>query len=343
MYFPQHTPLFRALLDAIAGHPIAIIGHARPDGDCIGSQIALARVLRALGHEVLCVNGDPVPRRLQYLLTPETPFYRPTDIPPAFPQSEISNLKSEIYSAIFVDCSDHDRAGAKVRHRFPAPIGSIDHHLSHATFAPHTIVIPTAAATCEILTGIFLDLALPIDPITAKALYAGINTDTGQFRFGSTAPLTFKLASELVARGADPAEAGYEIYERESWGKLQLLQSFLGTLKLECANRACIGILPDGIFEKTNTTAEDTEGLVDYARCIDGVEIGVLIEERPDGTVKASLRAKNPAMRVDLIAAQFGGGGHACAAGLNYKKPIPTAEFREKLIAAITAQLATIR
>jgi len=414
MYFPTHTPLFRSLLSAIAGRPIAIVGHARPDGDCIGAQIALARVLRALGHETLCVNADPVPRRLRYLLTPETPFHRPDDIPsgtgssgtgcqpvgsevaraaspcsetnhrqaapatqsrsglwplsekrrdaastfheqaarathpthpaPSSParQRPIQNPKSKIqnFHAIFVDCSDHDRAGAKARHRFPAPVGSIDHHLSNIAFAAHNIVAPAAAATCEILAGIFLDLALPIDPATAKALYAGINTDTGQFRFASTTPLTFALASELVSRGADPAEAGYEIYERESWGKLQLLQTFLRTLTLECDNRACIGILPNGIFEKTNTTAEDTEGLVDYARCIDGVEIGVLIEERPDRTIKASLRAKNPAMRVDLIAAQFGGGGHACAAGLNHKTPIPTEEFRARLLAAITTQLA---
>ena len=392
MYFPTHTPLFRALLDALPARPIAIIGHARPDGDCIGSQIALARVLRALGHEAICVNGDPVPRRLRYLLPPDLPFHRPDELrsstgfqpvgliggmgilpmivfgtragsPCYFCGGAVHGLEARAtfqthglaaratqpaqpstdWRAIYVDCSDHDRAGAKAKLRFPAPIGCIDHHLSNIGFTPHNIIAPDAAATCEILAGIFLDLNLPIDPITAKALYAGINTDTGQFRFNSTTPLTFKLAAELVARGADPSEAGYEIYERESWGKLQLLQTFLGTLKLECANRACIGILPNGIFEKTNTTAEDTEGLVDHARCIDGVEIGVLIEERPDGAIKASLRAKNPAMRVDLIAAQFGGGGHACAAGLNYKTPIPTEEFRARLIAAITAQLAAAR
>ena len=88
---------------------------------------------------------------------------------------------------------------------------------------------------------------------------------------------------------------------------------------MECGGRVCIGTLPLGVFAGTGTTAEDTEGLVDYARSIDGVDIGVLIEERPDGAVKASLRAKDPLCRLDLVAAQFGGGGHACAAGLNLK------------------------
>ena len=154
-------------------------------------------------------------------------------------------------------------------------------------------------------------------PQTAQALYAGILTDTGQFRFNSTSRRCFLLAGELVARGAAPAEAGYELYERESVGKLQLLQRFLSSLRIECGGRVCIGRLPEALFAATGTGGEDTEGLVDYARSIEGVEIGVLIEERPGGALKASLRAKDPACRVDLIAAQFHGGGHACAAGLN--------------------------
>ncbi|MDR1010843.1 MAG: DHH family phosphoesterase [Opitutaceae bacterium] len=340
MYFPELTPRFRALLADIAGKPIAVIGHARPDGDCIGSQVALARVLRTLGHATTCINGDPVPRRLQYLLTPETPFHSTGNIPP--PPAASPEIPAADWTAIFVDCADHERGGAKARLRFPAPAGCIDHHLSNASYAAHNIVDPAAAATCEMLAGIFLDLALPIDAETARALYAGINTDTGQFRFACTTPRTFKLAAELVARGASPSEAGYEIHERESWGKLQLLENFLRSLKLECDGRACIGVLPDGIFEKTGATVEDTEGLVDYARCIDGVEIGVLIEERP-GAIKASLRAKNPAMRVDRIAALFGGGGHACAAGLNLKNAPAAARFRAELLAAIAAQLAAIK
>jgi phosphoesterase RecJ-like protein len=106
---------------------------------------------------------------------------------------------------------------------------------------------------------------------------------------------------------------------------------------MECRGRVCIGRLPAGIFAETGSSVEDTEGLVDYARCIEGVEIGVLIEERPDGVIKASLRSKNPVYRMDRIAAQFNGGGHACAAGLNLK--MEAGEFYARLVAVLTTQI----
>ncbi|MDR0902838.1 MAG: bifunctional oligoribonuclease/PAP phosphatase NrnA [Opitutaceae bacterium] len=326
-FTPALSARFAGLLASIAGQRIAVVGHARPDGDCIGSQIALARVLRARGHEVVCVNGDPVPRRLQYLVG-DMPVVLTADTPPGD------------WTAIFVDCADHMRGGARARKRFPAPAAVIDHHLSNTGFSACDIIDATSAAACEILAGLFLDNAIDIDPATARALYAGIVTDTGMFRFNSTTRRTFMLAAELVARGASPSEAGYEIYERESPGKLRLLQRFLESLSFECGGRVCIGLLPDGVFEQTGADAEDTEGLVDYARCIDGVDIGVLVEERA-GAVKASFRAKNPAFRVDQIAAQFGGGGHACAAGLNLKGGT-LADFRPRLIAALAAQFAAL-
>ncbi len=283
-------------------------------------------MLRATGHDVYCVNGDATPRRLQYLVE-GMPFVRPIDI----------GADDERIS-LWVDCADAGRAGDKARERFARPFFNIDHHLSNIGYARYNFIDAQAAATAEILAGIFLDLDLPIDELTAKALYAGIMTDTGQFRFSSTTRRTFLITAELVARGASPAEAGDEIYERESLGKLQLLQRFLASLRLDCGGLVCVGSLPNGIFEETGTTVEDTEGLVDYARAIDGVEIGVLIEERP-GALKASLRCKNPIYRVDQVAAQFGGGGHACAAGLNLKN-VSLAEFRPKLLGALAEQIA---
>jgi phosphoesterase RecJ-like protein len=312
----------------LQGRRLAVVGHARPDGDCIGSQVALARMLRALGHDVICVNTDAVPRRLQYLVG-DLSFVRPHDVAPG-----------DDRLSLWVDCADHLRAGEKARERFPAPFFNIDHHLSNNAYAQHNFIDAGAAAAAEILAGVFLDSGLPIDALTAKALFAGIMTDTGQFRFSSTTRRTFLITAELVSLGANPAEAGGEIYERESFGKLKLLQSFLASLQLDCGGVVCIGSLPGGIFQKTGTDVEDTEGLVDYARAIDGVEVGVLIEERP-GAIKASLRCKNPLYRVDQVAAQFGGGGHACAAGLNIKN-ISVAEFRPQLLGALATQIARV-
>lgn len=326
-FYPELSARFSALLPKLAGKKIAVIGHARPDGDCIGSQVALARVLKSKGFDVICVNPDSVPRRLQFLATDMT-FLRADDVP------------SGDCVAIYADCADQERAGEKAKNRFPKAAVSIDHHISNTRFGEENFIDVASAATCEILAGIFLDCGLPIDARTAQALFAGIMTDTGQFRFNSTTRRTFMLAAELVELGASPAAAGGEIYERESAGKLQLVQRFLSSFKMECGGRVCIGVLPDGVFAETGTTAEDTEGLVDYARAIDGVDIGVLIEERP-GMIKASLRSKNPVFRVDQIAANFNGGGHACAAGLNMKN-ITLAEFRPRLIAALEAQIARV-
>ena len=328
-FYPQLSAEFARLLATLAGRKIAIVGHARPDGDCIGAQVALARVLATRGHDVVCINPDAVPRRLLFLV--EGMAFIRTDEALKLPDDR---------TAIFVDCADHARAGERLKAKFPAPVAVVDHHLSNVGFAAANLVDSASAATCEILAGVFFDNGLPVDAQTAQALYTGILTDTGQFRFNSTSRRCFLLAGELVARGAHPAEAGFELYERETEGKLKLLQRFLGSLRLECGGRVCIGTLPAGIFEETGSNAEDTEGLVDYARSIEGVDIGALIEERPSGAVKASLRAKEPAFRVDLVAAQFNGGGHACAAGLNLKTGAEN--FYSRLVAALAQRLAAV-
>ncbi len=328
-FYPTLSAEFARLLDAIKGRKLAVIGHARPDGDCIGAQVALARVLAARGHDVICVNPDPIPRRLLFL-TRDTTFYR-TDAVLKVPNDR---------SPIFVDCADHARAGERLKAYYAAPVAVIDHHLSNVGYAEFNLVDSSSAATCEILAGVFFDNGLTVDAPAAQALFTGIMTDTGQFRFASTSRRCFVLAGELVARGASPLEAGSELYERETEGKLRLLQHFLASLRVECAGRVCIGVLPAGIFEQTGSSTEDTEGLVDYARSIDGVDIGALIEERPDGSIKASLRGKDPAYRLDLVAAKFNGGGHACAAGLNLKTGAEN--FYERLVAAFAERLRAV-
>lgn len=328
-FYPAFASEFGRLLKLLAGRKVAVVGHARPDGDCIGSIVGLARVLTAAGHDVTCVNADAVPRRLEFLV-PGMRFLRPDDV-----------LQDPTdYAAIFVDCADQSRVGERLKLRFPRPLANIDHHLSNVGYAEINLVDSGSAATCEMLTGFVLDEGLSVDAQAAQALYTGIVTDTGQFRFASTSRRTFLLAAELMGRGANPPQVGLELYERESINKLELLQRYLKSLRMECDGRVCIGILAPGAFEETGTTAEDTEGLVDYARAVDGVAVGVLIEERNDGSVKASLRGKNAAYRLDQIAGQFNGGGHASAAGLSLKHGAEN--FYPRLVAALAKQIAIV-
>ncbi len=329
IFFPEHHDGFREALEGFRGKPVAVMGHLRPDGDCIGSVIAMTRMLNAsdYGIDAIGINRDPTPVNLKSFVG-DTPFYVGGE----------PSLNGHV--PVSVDCADDKRMGNTLRGQFEKIVVNVDHHVSNTSFGEFNFISSDASATAEILAGLFLDLDLPIDPVTAQALYIGIATDTGQFRFASTTPQVFEICCQLCGRGADPAKAAFALYENESFAKLGLLQRFLASLQREFNGRVCVGELHLGDFKETGALAEDTEGLVDYARAIEGVDVGILVEERDDG-VKASLRAKDPVYRVHEIARQFNGGGHACAAGLNVKrKSVP--KFRRELMDALEQHLASI-
>jgi phosphoesterase RecJ-like protein len=327
--YPQLRDAFSRLLAACSGRRVVVIGHARPDGDCIGSQVAVARLLRGRGVDAVCCNPDPVPRRLEFLVPADMSFV------------SLEAALAEERAAIFVDCADRNRASLRFAEAFPRPLGNFDHHLSNPNYAEFNLVDTPSAATAEILAGLVQDAGLSLDPVIAMGLYTGIATDTGQFRFAATTERTFRLAAALLAAGADPALMGLELYERETFGKLQLLQRFLASLETCADGRVCIGLLPEGVYEETGTNTEDAEGLVDYARSVDGVEIGALVEVRK-GAIKGSLRAKHADYRVDQLAARFNGGGHACAAGLNVKGE-SLESFLPRFRAALIAQVEAVQ
>lgn len=327
MFFSERANQFKQIIAQLSTHKVAVIGHLRPDGDCVGSQVALCRVLNQLGIAAIAINADPVPRTLQ-------PFIGDT------PWSTLQECSAANHVAIYVDCADAMRCGTVIREAFPHAMVNIDHHLSNAAYAEWNLIEDYASATAEILAGIFLDLDLPIDAVTAQALYIGIATDTGQFRFPSTSPQVFKICSALIDRGANPSGAAHILYENQSIYRIELLQRFLKSLRLECAGRACIGKLTEADYAQTKALREDAEGFVDYARGVQGVDIGIIMEER-NGGVKCSLRAKDPKFRVDKLAQQFEGGGHACAAGLSVAAE-STDSFYPKLIKAVNKHLSSI-
>lgn len=319
LYLPAEAQAFAEALESLRGKRLAVLGHVRPDGDCIGSQVGLARVLTAMGWDVVCYNEHRVPPNCQ-------PFVGDTRFESAAGPLETDRI------ALAVDCADRRRLGERLEAAFPEVYINVDHHISNDRYARHNLIVGSASATAEMLAAFFLTLGLPIDAIAAQALYVGIATDTGQFRFSSTTRDTFAICCRLMDHGADPSAAALALYEQESPAKLALLQRFLASFRLVCGGRACIGIIDNADWRATGAAKEDTEGLVDYARAIAGVEIGVLIEERGE-SVKGSFRAKDPRQRVDQLARQFNGGGHACAAGFNPQCSL--AELLPRLIAAL--------
>lgn len=326
-YFSEQSSQFAKIVEAFNGYKIAVIGHMRPDGDCIGSIVAVTRLLNSIGIQAVGVNRDPVPQSLRVFVG-DTPLLL------------ASELQPEGYLAVTVDCADYKRIGDRLMELFPEIELNIDHHISNKNYARNNIVIDSACATAEILSGIYLDNEYSFDACIAQSLYVGIATDTGQFRFPSTTQATFEIARQLCEHGANPAGAALELYENESFEKIKLLQNFLGSLQMKFDNRVCIGLIKNGVYEDTGASVDDSEGLVDYARAIKGVDIGVLLEDRK-GFLKGSLRAKNPFYRVDQVANLFNGGGHACAAGLNVENS-SIDEFLPKLSVAIKNHLDTL-
>lgn len=323
-FYPEQSAVFAQSIESLKGKKVAVLGHQRPDGDCIGSIVAVVRLLKSQGIEAVGLNRDEVPNTLESFVG-DTPLFKADDFTP------------DGHVAVTVDSADFRRVGDRLNELFPEVALNVDHHISNREYAKANIVIATASATAEILAGFYLDLGYEIDAVTAQALYVGIATDTGQFRFPSTTPETFEIARRLCECGARPAVAAHELYERESFAKIKLLQNFLDSLTMEFDNRVCVGLIEDGVYDETGATIDDSEGLVDYARSIEGVDLGVMIENR-DGAIKGSLRAKNPFYRVDQVAKIFGGGGHACAAGLNVENS-SIKEFYPKLMKAIGEHL----
>ena len=321
--FLSESASFAELIRQFEGFSVLVLGHRRPDGDCIGSQVALTRILRAMGINAIAVNNDPVPRTLQKFVG-DTPFTDP------------QGIEAGDYKIVTVDCADHARVGDELRERFPSVFLNVDHHVSNTKFAEHNFVLSDASATGEILAKFFFDSDLEVDQTTADALYLGICTDTGQFCYSGTNAAVFEVCRKLCESGCNPSMVAHELYEREKPGRIQLLQKFLASFRMEFNDSVCIGSIREDFYQETGTKPEDAENFVDYARSLEGVEIGVLVEDR-NGKLKGSFRAKDKKYRVDLLAKQFSGGGHACAAGFNVD--VPFDEFYPSLVNSIGEHL----
>ena len=321
--FLSESASFAELIRQFEGFSVLVLGHRRPDGDCIGSQVALTRILRAMGINAIAVNNDPVPRTLQKFVG-DTPFTDP------------QGIEAGDYKIVTVDCADHARVGDELRERFPSVFLNVDHHVSNTKFAEHNFVLSDASATGEILAKFFFDSDLEVDQTTADALYLGICTDTGQFCYSGTNAAVFEVCRKLCESGCNPSMVAHELYEREKPGRIQLLQKFLASFRMEFNDSVCIGSIREDFYQETGTKPEDAENFVDYARSLEGVEIGVLVEDR-NGKLKGSFRAKDKKYRVDLLAKQFSGGGHACAAGFNVD--VPFDEFYPNLVNSIGEHL----
>ena len=276
-----------------------IVSHISPEGDAIGSSIALALGLEKMGKSVYVLNRDPVPDILKFL-----------------PSAKIVTRKipSGKFDVMFiVDCPNMERTGLKnLRAKITV---TIDHHLLLSQVIPKqslNLIDPKASATGELVYKLLHSLHVTIDKAIATNLYTAILTDTGGFRYSNTTPESLKIASRLVAAGADPWEITKEVYENFSFNRLRLVSLCLPTIEKK-GKITSITVTRD-MFKKTKTSIEDTESIVDFPRQIKGSEVALLFREDRKNLYKISFRSKGK-VNVAKIAKTFGGGGHANAAG----------------------------
>jgi phosphoesterase RecJ-like protein len=308
------------------GRRFAVTSHVRPDGDSLGSVLAMGWILRQLGKEVRLILADPVPAIYAFL--------------PGIDQLETAGDETEpadVDVVVVVDCSDLDRIG-RVRALLPAEalVVNIDHHLGNEYAGPK-YVRTEAAATGELLYELARHLGLEVDRDTATCLYTALLTDTGSFRFANTTAGTLHIAADLLARGVSPGAVAERVYDVRPLASLRLLAEALATLQLTPDGRVAWLQMDEGMLNRHHVDASETEGLVNYARAVAGVRIGILFRGvGPSGT-RVSWRSR-PGYDVSRIAAQFGGGGHANAAGCDMAQPLEAA-----VAAGVAAALAAIR
>jgi phosphoesterase RecJ-like protein len=300
-----------------------VLTHYRPDGDAVGSQLALTILLKNLGKHVEAWNDDEVPAKFHFL-----PHYRLITKPPDKPR--------DFDVVIAIDVSTWQRVGtAAQRIGQKKHFINIDHHVSNEKFAAINWIVPEAPAAGQIAYQLINRGGFTLTKDMATCLFAAISTDTGSFTFNNTTADSLRVAAELIETGINVGEICRQVYESYPYARVQLLQLALADLKLADHKRIAYFWLTREMFEESGAKREDTEGLIDYARAIDGVLVAVLFEELTEpGTIRISLRSKHPQLDVNSIARRFGGGGHHAAAGARLTGT--PAEVETKVLAAIS-------
>lgn len=278
-----------------------LVSHILPDGDSIGSLLALGEALRQMGKEVRLLSPHPVSKRYIFL-------------------EGSSSISQELAydhcsTVVVLDSSDLERTGQFKEQLAGAQcLVNIDHHPTNRNYGTLNLVEPGAAATGELLYHLFISLGVKITGSMAAALYVAIATDTGSFKYDNTTPETHRIVAALLEQGGlNPAWIAQRIFDERPLSFFLLLKEALATLEID--NHLCIATLAVGsdMLEKYNVSIEEIEGLINFTRNIEGVELGILFYVESDREIKVGFRSKKA--DVSILAGRLNGGGHARAAG----------------------------
>lgn len=294
------------------GESFLVTAHANPDGDAVGSTVALGHMLQRLGKQVVLYNATPLPEAFSWL---ELPCPLLTSLPEELPQW-----------VVVLDCGSADRVSEEFTQKVPAQrIVNIDHHKGNPEFGTVNWVDPEQPAVGAMLAELCLEIGLTMDGPLAEAIYLAMSTDTGFFTYGNTTPECLELAAQLMRNGLDVAEVVHNIRDRWSENRMRLWAEIMGDVRLHLDGNLAVVSISRETFERTGTTREDAEGVINFVRRLEGVRVATLIREEDSGTCKISMRSHGED-DVRQVAVAFGGGGHTNAAGATLNMSLQEAE-----------------
>lgn len=280
---------------------IYICSHVKPDGDNIGSLLALAMAMKKLNKNVKVLKVDEIPS--DYMFLPNVDIIREYE------------LKEKIELFIALDSGDIERLGLGKKFALNAEnIINIDHHVTNTKFGNINIVSPSSAATGELVYELIKQMSVKIDMDIATCLYTAISTDTGSFMYSNTSHLTHLIVAELLKTGIDVGEININLYQKRTMERTKLFIDALNNLEIYLDGRIGLIAVTDEMLKSNNAKTEDSEGIVSFIRDIDTVEVACLLKEISKNEIKVSLRSKKE-IDVSKISNKFNGGGHIRAAG----------------------------
>lgn len=299
-------------------HHVLLATHVNPDGDAIGSLIAMGMALESLNKKIRLFNESPMPAVYRFLPSVNR-IDRHVD-----PQGSYD-------TAVILDCSNLQRIGeaAPIVSQIPTII-NIDHHITNTYFGACQLIDTSACATAEILYHLIKKMGIPISKTIATAIYTGILTDTGSFRFSNTNRAAFTICEEMIGLGVDPYTVAQNVYGKYSLGRIKLLNLALDSIEISSNGKLSLMTLTRDMFQETGTQPEDVDGMISYAKRIEDVKVAALIQQDQNGTKNpANTNLFHVSLRSDGttdvagIASGFGGGGHLSAAGFTIESSLP--------------------
>lgn len=284
---------------------VVIISHVRPDGDAVGTQIALGASLQELGKEIILINEDGCPSNLKFLAGSDKVL-----LPPE------SHIDADL--CIALDTANNERLGGRCIEavKLVKPVINIDHHITNEGYGDFVYVDPDSPATAQIIYELISNEGFPFPTASRDGLFVGISTDTGSFRYPATTARTYEVGADLLRMGADCGALSSAIYESYPYRRIELLKKLLGNLKMTVDDQVASWCLDLQTKEELSIKPEDSENLSDLIRGIDSVRVAVFFEELKDCSVRVSMRSKDVNLAdVSKICSHFGGGGHPLASG----------------------------